>query len=285
LDKLLMRQDEAKTPPHRIGDMTLMHANSRPIISAQTGVHDQLAKLVDRHTASRFLKPVSAYNNAAFEKSIGAWRAAGERPLILDAGCGIGLSTLHLATQFPEHFVIGVDQSADRLARNVAWPGALPSNFVTVRADLIDYWRLMEQAEVYPDRHYVLYPNPWPKKHHLGRRWHGHPVFPTVVALGGYFECRSNWRIYIDECAAALKQMTGIHIETEAYFPVYENVPAALEDAPALPAPAITPFESKYLASGHPLWRCRMRIPCQQQNRLSIKDRSLDLAQIDNSQT
>ena len=238
-----------------------MYANSSPVVSSQPDIHDQLERLVARHASSRFLKPVAPYNAAAFEGSIAAWRAAGERPLILDAGCGTGVSTLHLAAQFPEHFVIGIDQSADRLARNVAWTGDVPPNFIKVRADLVDYWRLMEQAGVYPDRHYLLYPNPWPKKQHLKRRWHGHPVFPTVVALGGHFECRSNWRTYIDECAAALKQATAIEVKTEAYFASDAEAPgpgAGLSTASPFP---ITPFERKYQVSGHALWRCRVHIP------------------------
>ncbi|OGB27593.1 MAG: SAM-dependent methyltransferase [Burkholderiales bacterium RIFCSPLOWO2_02_FULL_57_36] len=237
-----------------------MHANSSPIVSSQADIHDQLEKLVARHAASRFLKPITPYSEAAFNASITAWRAAGEPPLILDAGCGTGVSTLNLAARFPEHFVIGVDQSADRLGRKIAWPGTLPSNFTKVRADLIDYWRLMQQAEIHPDRHYVLYPNPWPKKHHIGRRWHGHPVFPAIVALGGHFECRSNWRIYIEECAAALKQLTAIKVETEAYYP--EKTEVLERDSNILSASSfpITPFEGKYLASGHSLWRCRIHI-------------------------
>jgi tRNA G46 methylase TrmB len=110
-----------------------------------------------------------------------------------------------------------------------------------VRADLVDFWRLMLESEWRPEQHYLLYPNPWPKKQHLSRRWHGHPVFPGMVALGGRFECRSNWRIYIDECAAALTQLCGVPVATEAW------------DTPD----PITPFESKYLASHHQLWRCR----------------------------
>ena len=237
-----------------------MHANSSPISSSQLTIHDQLEKLVARHAATRFLKPIASYSEAAFETSIAAWRAAGESPLILDAGCGTGISTLNLAIHFPGHFVVGVDQSADRLERKVAWPGALPSNFIKVRADLIDYWRLMQQAGIAPDRHYVFYPNPWPKKHHIGRRWHGHPAFPTIVALGGHFECRSNWRIYIDECAAALKQLTTIDVQTEAYLPDDARMSERHADATAgLPFP-VTPFEEKYFASGHSLWRCRVHI-------------------------
>jgi tRNA G46 methylase TrmB len=218
-----------------------VQANSRLVTSSQSGVHAQLHGVVAKHAATEFLKPIAAYNRAAFDIGMAAWHAAGRMPLILDAGCGVGLSTLHLATQFPDHFVIGVDQSADRLARNTAWDAALPSNFIRVRADLVDYWRLMHAAGIRPARHYLLYPNPWPKVGQLARRWHGHAVFPTVVALGGEFECRSNWRIYIEECAAALAQLTGMGVHCERY----------------LTATPVTPFEQKYLASGHALWRCR----------------------------
>jgi tRNA (guanine-N7-)-methyltransferase len=236
-----------------------MHANSSPVRSSQSGIHDQLHALVAKHAGSRFLKPIAPYSGTAFDTSIAAWRAAGERPLILDAGCGTGMSTLNLAMLFPDHFVIGVDQSADRLARKLAWPTtrAMPSNFIMVRADLVDYWRLMHESRMYPDRHYLFYPNPWPKKQHVGRRWHGHPVFPFVIALGGHFECRSNWRIYIDECAAAVTQLTAVEVTTEQYFPEGGAAPKDLSSTPALASSPLTPFESKYLASGHSLWRCR----------------------------
>ena len=215
--------------------------NSSPISSAQTGVHEQLASLVARHAAHPFRKPVADYNLRAFEASMDAWRAAGQAPLILDTGCGVGLSTLHLASQYPDHFVIGIDQSADRLARHTHWDGPEPANLCFVRADLVDYWRLALQAGVRPARHYLLYPNPWPKIGHLARRWQGHAVFPTIVALGGQIECRSNWRIYVEEFAAALSQLSGQRIQAEAWRP----------ERP------ITPFERKYLASGHALWRCQ----------------------------
>lgn len=222
-----------------------MYANSRFITSAQTGIHHHLHDLVARHAATSFRKPVMRYNVDAFNASMDAWRRAGELPLILDAGCGVGLSTLHLAIQFPDHFVVGVDQSADRLSRNTHWLGELPANFMLVRADLVDYWRLMHAAGVRPARHYILYPNPWPKIGQLGRRWHGHPVFPTIVALGGIFECRSNWQIYIHECAAALGQLIGEEVPVERHVAIQ----------------SITPFEEKYTASGHRLFRCAVMLP------------------------
>ena len=149
----------------------------------------------------------------------------------------------HLARMFPQHFVIGVDQSADRLARGK--PAELPANAVLVRADLVDFWRLLARAGVRLDRHYNLYPNPWPKIGHLARRWHGHAVFPVWRELGGELECRSNWRIYIEEMAQALTLLSGQPVIAE----------------PWQTADPITPFEKKYLASGHQLWCCRVTLP------------------------
>ncbi len=230
-----------------------MFANSRPVTSNQIAIHDHLAALVDRHRKSLFQKPVGAASLAATRQAIAAWDAAKRPPLIIDSGCGVGLSTLHLAQTFPDHFVIGVDQSADRISRQTKWLAARPENCILIRADLIDFWRLLLEAGIHPARHYLLYPNPWPKKTQLQRRWHGHPVFPAFVALGGLIECRSNWKIYIDEFAAALQQISGLSIFTEPFLMTPE------ETGCRLPAP-ISPFEEKYHASGHTLWRCRAQL-------------------------
>ena len=218
-----------------------MQADSRPISSAQSTVHADLEKLLRRHLAQPLRKPFAAYNERALASALAAHAAwNGAAPLILDAGCGVGWSTLHLARMFPQHFVIGVDQSADRLARGK--PAELPANAVLVRADLVDFWRLLARAGVRLDRHYNLYPNPWPKIGHLARRWHGHAVFPVWRELGGELECRSNWRIYIDEFCFAIEYLT--------------QRPAICE--PFAPECALTPFERKYQNSGHSLYRSRV---------------------------
>ena len=227
-----------------------MHANSQPVNSTQNTIHKDLARIVAKHAATAFRKPVMPYNQAAFDDGMSAWRSSGAAPLILDSGCGVGLSTRHLAARFPDHFVMGIDQSADRITRHTLWPDALPRNFILLRADLADFWRLLQASGARPARHYLLYPNPWPKVGQLARRWHGHAVFPTIVALGGQLECRSNWKLYIDEFAAALTQLCQQPVQSESY----------------VSATPITPFEQKYIASGHALWRCQVD--------LAVKNRS-----------
>lgn len=218
-----------------------MNNSSRPVVSAQSGPHADLPALLQRHLDHPFRKPCLDYNRVAVDAALNAhaaWRAAA--PLILDAGCGVGWSTLRLAAEFPDHFVMGVDQSSDRLARGKPLP--LPDNAVLIRADLVDFWRLLAERGARLARHCNFYPNPWPKIGHLARRWHGHAVFPVWRELGGVVECRSNWRLYIEEMAWALGVLAGRPVAAEPY---------ATDDP-------VTPFEKKYAASGHALWRCRV---------------------------
>lgn len=218
--------------------------NSRAVFSTQTEIHAQLDKLLHRHRSHPFLKPITPYNQTAYNAALQAWKAAGSPPLILDTGCGVGLSTRRLAEQYPRHFVIGVDQSADRLSRlHQSFPHL--KNFITIRADLVDFWRLLHKDGIILDYHYLLYPNPWPKQDQLRRRWHGHAVFPTLLALGGTIECRSNWKIYVDEFAHAVTTLTGKPAQCESF---------TVESA------ALSPFEEKYYASGHSLWRCQLNL-------------------------
>lgn len=216
----------------------MSYANSTIPTSAQQGVHEKLAALVERHISEPFRKPVLDYNRAALEQALAGWDR--QAPLILDSGCGVGHSTIQIARAYPQHWVIGVDQSADRLARRKPYPDALlPKNMVFVRADLVDFWRLLPEAGLRLSRHYLLYPNPWPKIGHLARRWHAHPVFPWLAQLGGVLECRTNWRVYIEEFACALQILTG---KPQHWEQLEAEQP-------------LTPFERKYRDSGQPLYR------------------------------
>lgn len=214
-----------------------MHANSRFVTSNQTGPHEHLPVLLARHRAHPFRKPFADHNIAAWREARAAWQ--GRAPLVLDTGCGVGASTLQLAAARPDAFVIGVDQSLDRLARGKPQP--LPDNCILVRADLVDFWRLMLEDGTRLAEHWLLYPNPWPKARHLQRRWHGHPVFPLLPHLGGVMELRTNWALYAEEHALALSLLIGRTLRPERWHP----------------QTCLTPFERKYRDSGHALWRVR----------------------------
>ncbi|MCI5048527.1 MAG: methyltransferase domain-containing protein [Aquisalinus sp.] len=210
--------------------------NSRRVVSNQTGPHERLPEVVQKHLTSVYQAPILSHNIDAFEQAEALAQQHGG-PLILDSGCGTGDSSRKLATLFPDHFVMGIDKSADRLGRERA--GGTASNVHLIRADLNDFYRLATQAGWQLARHYILYPNPWPKSAHLQRRWHGSPVFPDMLKLGGKLELRTNWQIYAQEFHAAL-QIAGVNAQQELYAPN---------------GTYLTLFERKYAESGQTLWR------------------------------
>jgi len=210
---------------------------SRAPYSNQVGPHPDLAHVVRRHMQSEYLRPISTPTRKVFEQ-LQPQVAQHDGDLILDAGCGDGRSTATLALRYPHALVLGVDKSRRRLQGHLdERPFMRRGNLILCRANLIDFWRLAATAGWRLARHYLLYPNPWPKKQHLRRRWHGHAVLPAILALGGRLEVRSNWRDYTLEFAQALA-VAGMPCEYGRL-----NGPQAL-----------SPFEKKYHDSGHGLY-------------------------------
>jgi tRNA G46 methylase TrmB len=194
--------------------------------------------VVLRHLETPSRRPIAPHTARAFEALREVLAEAPLRPLVFDFGCGTGASTHRLAHLHPAAWVIGVDQSAHRLgvSEGLRRHG---ERVVLLRAEQTDLWRLLAHAGFRLGASYLLYPNPWPKARHLGRRVHGHPAFPALLALGGRLEVRSNWPTYVEELAQAVRLVTGASAAPR-------RVP---EDARPL-----SPFERKYQASGHALF-------------------------------
>jgi tRNA G46 methylase TrmB len=135
--------------------------------------------------------------------------------------------------------VIGVDRSFKRLARSGVSSALFGrDNYILLRAELASFWRLLLMGGRTPERHFLLYPNPWPKPGHVSRRWHGHPVFPVLLALGGEIEMRCNWKVYAEEFARAAGLATHAVLGIEKITPEI----------------GITPFERKYHERGQQLY-------------------------------
>ena len=219
-----------------------MQANSRPVSSNQQHLHPKLAEVVRRHLRTTHRAEVSAHNIHAYER-LSAEIKARPRPLVLDSFCGTGHSTAALAERHPGHLIVGIDKSAQRLAKH---PHSLRDNYLLLQADCEDIWTLLVRDGLRPDYHYMLYPNPWPKAAHLRRRIHGHPSFPLLLTLGGTLELRSNWQIYVEEfdCAMHLAGHRGRVLR--------------LTDT----GPGLSLFEQKYRNSGHALWSYTANMMC-----------------------
>ncbi len=215
--------------------------DSKEIVTNQTGIHEKLSDVVNKHLTHAFQKPVQAHTLAAFNE-VNETMLSFDGEIILDACCGVGQSTRLLAKQNPNAFVIGVDKSANRLERNIDEHLSTDltdvDNYCLIRADLNDFYRLVQDASWVISRHFILYPNPWPKSKHLQRRWHGSAVFPNIIKTGQRIELRSNWRLYLEEFLAASKMAgrTGEIVQLHVTEP-------------------LTPFEAKFTASQQVCWQ------------------------------
>ena len=219
--------------------------NSKAIVTNQPDIHEKLSDIVKKHLAHLSQKPYQEHTLAAFDK-VNRLVEEHQGEVILDSCCGVGQSTRLLAKKNPQALVIGVDKSAHRINKDDAelvkqTETDQVSNFILVRADLNDFYRLVAKSNWPISKHYILYPNPWPKAKHIQRRWHGSAVFPELIGLGKQIILRSNWLLYLQEfqLAAKIAQRTG----------------EISQVSDALP---LTPFEAKYTASGQTCWQLQI---------------------------
>lgn len=232
----------------KLANKNTIMGDSKAIITNQKGIHEKLNEVVAKHLSHLFKKPYQPHTQKAFAEADALvqtlLKTTPNGEVILDACCGVGQSTRILAQKNPKALVIGVDKSAHRINRNVEGfeqeNGYHAQNYHLVRADLNDFYRLVKAANWPVTKHFILYPNPWPKSKHLQRRWHGSAVFPQMLSIGDTLILRSNWRLYLEEFQQAAKQM-ALHGELS-------QVNVSSEQA-------LTPFEAKYQASGQVCWQ------------------------------
>ena len=234
---------------------------ARSVTSNQDSIHNDLEKLVQKYASTSFLRPIADHTRKTFSEAskfvnqfYGIVEATPRTPVqvILDSGCGTGESTLHISKRFQGVPVIGIDKSSLRLQKAEAGTEdihkAAPTNAFYARGELLDFWKLAEKA-VAEGRwtipyHALFFPNPWPKQSEATRRFHLHPIFPTMLPLAKTTELRTNWEIYAREFAKAAETLASVknfdlQVELTEYNP----------DAPE------TAFERKYKEARQQLWR------------------------------
>lgn len=238
---------------------------ARSISTNQIDVHPDLLKTLAKHKSAEFKRPVAQHTTIAFGAMLD-WLSTWGGDVIIDAGCGVGQSTLKIAAMYPHAKVVGIDKSIARLdkhksyvntARQTGAIGVEPepiysdANYLLLQADLNDFWRLLADYIECSDpawqvvRQFILYPNPYPKKNQLSKRWHGCALFPIIIGVCANIELRSNWQIYLQECAVAAK-----------FYGLDTMLSTIDSDENYL---AYTPFERKYLDANQTCFKLVIR--------------------------
>lgn len=194
-----------------------------------------------------YLRPIPTHQRVVFGHIQRLW-VEDPRPLVLDSCCGRGMSTGYLHQRFPRHRVLGLDQSAHRLAL-AKWPAVAPgvwgdpaAGVLLARVNVIDLWRLIAPLQWPIEEHFLWYPNPWPKSRHAKQRFHAHPVFDEMLSLSPSFELRTQWHLYAKEFCARVALTSG-------YVAKASQLQAKVGHSH---------FECKYLAANQALWQVRV---------------------------
>ena len=121
---------------------------------------------------------------------------------------------------------------------------------IYVRAELTDFWRLWTQSSLpKPEQHYLLYPNPSPKKRRFQNRWYAHPAFPLILQdlESDKIVVRSNWKAYVEDFASAAATANQLKLDKGDSSHMYScHIPTTVDPT----QPAWTNFEQKYFDCG-----------------------------------
>lgn len=204
--------------------------SSKIVTTNQNGIHEDLIEINERYNLN-YQRPISDFSHDTFKE---IFRFINGSKVIFDFGCGVGASTFWLANKYPDLAIVGIDKSISRLERKNEFKKDIPANALLIRGELLDliYLIYLERHKDKLDIHsiYILYPNPWPKKMHVKRRFHANPIAPFIYGLDCPLILRSNWKVYLEEFALVAKHYGRENIEL--------NLVKEVEN--------ITPFEKKY---------------------------------------
>ena len=160
----------------------------------------KVAALAD--LAPRWSVPASGpWTTPALEAAFG-----GVGPLRVDIGTGNGEATRAWAAQHPTSLILAIEVHQPGIAillRDLAADG--PDNVRVADADALNVVDHLSPGSVAEVR--VLFPDPWPKRRHTGRRLVDAAFvhcMATVLAPGGRLHLATDWEDYADQMRAAL---------------------------------------------------------------------------------
>lgn len=95
----------------------------------------------------------------------------------------------------------------------------------------------------------------------MQRRWHGHAIFPVIVALGGELEVRASWAAYLEEfgMAYAATHERLKRKESLAHIGAVTQLKDIRIDATEMHNRPLSNFEAKYIEAEQAIYRLRIK--------------------------
>ena len=167
-------------------------------------------------------------------------------PLVVDLGCGDGGFITGMAQRFPELNFLGTERllgRVEKVARAAARFGLTNLRVVRLESSYVVKY-LLPQGEV--ETAYVLFPDPWPKRHHHPRRLFQPQFIDDVrrlLRVGGMLRVKTDDLPYFQWMERVISEAHG-----------WERV-----DWPESSDEVLTDFERRFVAQGLPINRVCLR--------------------------
>ncbi len=165
-------------------------------------------------------------------------------PHVLEIGCGMGETTVAIATAHPGTDYLGIEvhtPGVGSLLKQIDAAGL--ANLRVIQHDAVAVLRQMIMPDSLDGIH-IFFPDPWPKKRHHKRRLI-QPPFAALAASrlrpGGYLHAATDWHEYAEQMLAVLGAEPLLENTAPAYAPRPEYRPQ-------------TKFETRGLKLGHGVW-------------------------------
>lgn len=172
------------------------------------------------------------------------------RPLLVDIGVGTGTASRAWATDRPDAVVVAIELHQPGLARLLTDLEAEgPPNVRVAEDDALDLLASLPDGALAGIR--VLFPDPWPKRRHVGRRLVDVPFVHRAADLlepGGVLHVATDWPDYADQMRAVLACDARLAPQRDHVDP----------DDPAIwrstrPARPVTVYEQRGIDAGRPI--------------------------------
>ncbi len=165
-------------------------------------------------------------------------------PRVLEIGCGMGETTVAIATAHPHIDYIGIEvhtPGVGSLLKQIDAAGI--TNLRVIQHDAVEVLERMIAPESLDGLH-IFFPDPWPKKRQQKRRLIQRPFVALAASRlksGGYIHCATDWQEYAEQMLAVLGAEPALANTTAGFAARPDYRPQ-------------TKFEARGLRLGHGVW-------------------------------
>lgn len=208
------------------------------------------------------------FDVSGMKEKVRGYFGSGEKPLILELGCGEGFYTLALAEKFPEKNFIGIDKKGDRIWRGAK--RALGSQLRTGKIEEVSSGKLdnvafiqapiEKLAEIFDtktiDEIWVTFPDPKPKPCNANQRLISPrflEIYQKVCKPEAVIHLKTDNKNFFDYVVEVVKEAELDILEEVRDVHGQKPVPELLQ--------ILTNYEKKFMAIGVPInylkFKCR----------------------------